>query len=238
MLPLSGDTGDVKSPTVARRVKVVSILIGFGFLAVVGSLSGVLAWSIPSLSTHTLPDDPYARNYVLHPWAAALHIVPGLLYLFLAPLQLSARFRRNHLTLHRRLGRILIPSGMIAATFAIVIGLSHPFDGITEASATVVFGVWFLTCLTRAFLAVRRGEIAAHRRWMIRAFATGIGIASIRLWVVVLGAVQSAITGEVAMSPQQGTYGIAFWLGFSSTVLAGEWWLRHPAQRQAASTVS
>lgn len=195
-------------------------------MVVLASLSGLLAWSVPHLRDGTVPDEPYARNYVLHPWPAALHIVPGLVYIIGSMFQLSAGFRRKHLTLHRRLGRVLIPSGMVAAVFAIVIGLSHPYDGITEGSATVVFGTWFLACLMLAFLAIRRRDIAQHRRWMVRAFAVGIGIGAIRAWVGILGAVQSATTGEAAMSPQQGTYGIAFWLGFSSTVLAGEWWLR------------
>ena len=165
---------------------------------------------------------------MLHPWPAALHIVPGLIFLLGAPLQLSARFRRKHLTFHRRLGRVLIPAGMVAAVFALVIGISHPFDGVVEGSATVVFGLWFLSCLIVAFVAVRRRDIARHRRWMIRAFAAAIGIAGIRVWVSILGAIQSAVTGVTVMSPQQGTYGLAFWLGFSSTVLAGEWWLRRP----------
>jgi len=212
-------------------VTVVAVLIGVSTLAVLGSLSGLLALSIPHLRAGTVPPDPYARNYVLHPWPAALHIVPGLIFVLGAPLQLSAGFRRKHLTRHRRLGRIIVPSGIVAGVFALAVGISHPFDGFVEGSATVVFATWFLSCLVLAFTAVRRRDIVRHRRWMIRAFAAGIGIGSIRLWVGLLGAVQSTITGTMALSPQQGTYGIAFWLGFSSTVLVGEWWLRHPVRR-------
>lgn len=218
-------------PTVRRRprrVTVVTVLVGLGILTVFGSLGSVLAESIPHLKAGTVPDvdDPYTRNYVLHPWPAALHIVPGVIFLLGAPLQLSARFRRKHLTFHRRLGRVLIPAGMVAAIFALAVGLTHPFDGLVEALATVVFGLWFLACLSVAFVAIRRRDIARHRRWMIRAFAVAIGIAGIRVWVIIFGAIQSAVTETIAMSPQLGTYGIAFWLGFSSTVIAGEWWLR------------
>jgi len=214
-------------------VTVIAVLVGVGILAVLGTLSGALAGSIPHLKAGTVPEDPYARNYVLHPWAAALHIVPGLIYILGAPLQLSATFRRRHLALHRRLGRIILPSGILAGVFALAVGVSHPFDGVVEATATVMFAVWFLVCLVRAFVAVRRRDIGQHRRWMIRAFAVGIGIGAIRAWVGILGAIQSAVTGTMALSPQQGTYGIAFWLGFSSTALVGEWWLRRPAARPA-----
>lgn len=214
------------------RVLVIGVVIALGFLTVLASLGGLLAWSVPHLQAGTVPDEPYARNYVLHPWPAALHIGPGLLYLIGAPLQLSARFRRKHLTLHRRLGRVVVASGVMAAVFALVVGISNPYDGAVEAAATVVFGGWFLVSLSKAVIAARRRELAVHRRWMIRAFATGIGIAAIRVWIGILGAIQSAVTGTMAMSPQQGTYGAAFWLGFGSAALVGEWWLRHTARPQ------
>jgi hypothetical protein len=50
-------------------------------------------------------------------------------------------------------------------------------------SATVLFGVWFLICLVLAFRAIRGGDIAQHRRWMIRAFAIGVGVGTIRIWI-------------------------------------------------------
>jgi uncharacterized membrane protein len=46
-----------------------------------------------------------------------------------------------------------------------------------------VFGLWFLTCLMLAVRAIRRGDIVHHRRWMIRAFAIAIGIATTRIWL-------------------------------------------------------
>jgi uncharacterized membrane protein len=207
-------------------VTVVSVLTALGFLLVIASLGDVLNEAIPHLREGTVPNDAYIRNYVLHPWPAALHVAPGLIYLFIAPLQLSSRFRRKHLTLHRRLGRALVLCGLLAGIFALVVGLTHPFDGVVEASATAVFGAWFLAALVIAFVAVRRRDIATHRRWMIRAFAAGIGIASIRLWVGIFGGVQKAVTGTEGTPPLQGSYGLAFWMGFASTVLVGEWWLR------------
>jgi uncharacterized membrane protein YozB (DUF420 family) len=54
---------------------------------------------------------------------------------------------------------------------------------LPEASAAVVFGLWFLTCLVLAVRAIRRDDIVHHRRWMIRAFAIGIGIGTTRIWL-------------------------------------------------------
>jgi hypothetical protein len=99
---------------------------------------------------------------------------------------------------------------------------------LSEASAAAVFGSWFFACLVLAFAAIRRRDIAQHRRWMIRAFAVGIGIGTVRLWVGILGAIVAARTGVVVMGPEATTYGLAFWLGFGLHVGIGEWWLRLP----------
>jgi len=203
-------------------------LVALAILTALGSLADLLTHVIPSLRDGTVPDDPYPRRYVLHPWQGGLHVIPGLIYIFGSLFQLSARFRRKHLTLHRRMGRVVLACGMVAAAFAVVFGLSHPFSGLSEASAAVVFGSWFLACLVLAFRAVRGRDITQHRRWMIRAFAVGIGIGTVRLWVGILGAIVAARTGVTPMGPEAATYGYAFWLGFGIHVVIGEWWLRRP----------
>ena len=68
-----------------------------------------------------------------------------------------------------------------------------------------------------AVRAIRRDDIVHHRRWMIRAFAIGIGIGTVRIWLQIL-----PLAGlDVASS-----FGPAFWIGFSLHVLAAELWLR------------
>ena len=60
---------------------------------------------------------------------AYLHIVPGVVYLFLAPLQLAYRIRSRHYTFHRRLGRVLATAGIISGVFALIFGgLFHSAD--------------------------------------------------------------------------------------------------------------
>lgn len=217
-----------RSNSAPLRVRVVSAGIAIGLIVVTIFITIRLLTDVPHLSAGTLPEDPFSRNFVRHPWLTYLHIGPGALYLFGAPLQLSARFRRTHLTLHRRLGRVLLASGLVSALFAIVFGVLHPYGGPIESAASVAFGCWFLACLTLAFAAVRRRDIAQHRRWMIRAFAVGIGIATIRLWVGTFIAVHAAVTGLHPDGPVASTFGLAFWLGFACTALVGEWWLRRP----------
>jgi uncharacterized membrane protein len=154
----------------------------------------IVIWSVvkrfvidmPNLAAGTLPEDEFDHRYVERAWVAYLHIVPGALYLFLAPLQLAYRIRSRHYTFHRRLGRVVATAGMISGVFALIFGGLFSFGGLPEASAAVVFGLWFLTCLVLAVRAIRRDDIVHHRRWMIRAFAIGIGIGTIRIWLALL----------------------------------------------------
>ena len=76
----------------------------------------------PNIAAGRVPAEEFDRRYAAHPWLAYLHIAPGALYMVLAPLQLSYRFRHRHYTFHRRLGRLLAGSAMISGVFALVFG--------------------------------------------------------------------------------------------------------------------
>jgi uncharacterized membrane protein len=151
------------------------------------------------------------------PWLAYLHLTPDVLYLLGAPLQLAYRFRSRHYTFHRRLDRVLVGAAMISGVFALIFGGRFSYGGLPEASAAVVFGLWFLTCLVLAVRAIRRDDIVHHCRWMIRAFTIGIGIGTTRIWLQVF-----QITGLDFAS----SFGPAFWISFSLHALAAELWLR------------
>jgi uncharacterized membrane protein len=223
-----------------RAIVVVAIAIALLLPLAFFTAADLLADALPHLRSGTVPADGYVRNYVLHPTPALLHIGPGFVYLVGALFQLSARFRRRHLTLHRRMGRVLVVAGIVAVASALWIGIDHPFDGWSERSATIVFGGWMLWCLLAAFAAIRRRDVARHRRWMIRAFAAGFGITMIRVWTGIFSALavasSSAPPGPGTTGPQVGTFGVSFWLGFAITVAAGEWWLRRPARQRGPVT--
>ena len=200
-----------------KRLRAVQLAVGLLLLIVFYSVGKRLVLDMPHLSAGTMPEEDFDQRYVEQAWLAYLHIVPGVVYLFLAPLQLAYRIRSRHYTFHRRLGRMLATAGMISGVFALIFGGLFSFGGLPEASAAVVFGLWFLTSLVLAVRAIRRDDIVHHRRWMIRAFAIGIGIATIRIWLALL---QIVGVGEAS------SFGPAFWISFPLHVVAGELWLR------------
>ena len=70
--------------------------------------------------------------------------------------------------------------------------------------------------------AIKCDNPAQHRHWMIRAFAIGVGVGTIRVWIGVF-----AGFGLLSLSA---SHDVAFWLAFLIHVAAAEWWLqRTPA---------
>lgn len=207
------------------RPMAIAVAVLIGIVLVFITIRITTDW--PNIVAGTMPEDDFAERFVAHPWVSYLHIGLGAVYLLGAPLQLSRRFRTRHYDVHRRLGRVLLACGLLTGVFALVFGVQFSWGGVIEASATVIFGLWFLASLVLAFRAIRRGDVPQHRRWMIRAFAVGVGIGTIRIWIGIFTAVVLASAGDSDPTlPEPVGFGIAFWLAFTMHVAIGEWWLR------------
>jgi ABC-type enterochelin transport system permease subunit len=101
--------------------------------------------------------------------------------------------------------------------------MSHySVGGWVERSAVLFFNSLFLFSLFRAWRL--RHEPALKLRWMTRAIAILLGIATTRPIMGIFFATSSL----THFSPAQ-FFGIAFWIGFSINTLIVELWLRSRA---------
>jgi uncharacterized membrane protein len=155
------------------------------------------------------------------PLLTLLHIIPGLAFVILIPFQFSRSFRNRHLRLHRWMGRTIMVLGAMIGVSAFRLSL-HPIGGALEASATLSFDAFFLFALTRAFLSIRAGNVRLHREWVIRAMSIALGVAATRPVMGIFFAT-SRLTG---LTPEQ-FFGLAMWIGFTLTYVAGETWIRY-----------
>ncbi len=203
---------------VPRRRPPVAVVIALLVATIAVFIVIRLVTDVPHLVQRTVPDDDYNRRYVEHPWQAYLHIVAGAGFLGGALLQLPYRIRRGSYAAHRRRGRVLVVLGAVTAIFAVAFGLPFAFGGRGEATATLVFSAWMLACLLLGFRAARRRGFAAHRRWMVRSFATALAVGSIRLWIGLFQA-----TGLLDL---RSSFAPAFWIAFTMHVAFAEVWLR------------
>jgi uncharacterized membrane protein len=162
-------------------------------------------------------DDLFAR----YPILTLVHIVPGLLFMVLGPLQFSSTIRARHLGWHRWSGRIFVSCGVVIGISALVMSFGMPaIGGVNQAAATTLFATFFLFALGKAFWHIRRREVALHREWMIRAFAVGLAVATIRPIIGMFFAT-SRFSG---LTPYE-FFGTAFWIGFVLHLIAAEAWI-------------
>lgn len=164
-------------------------------------------------------------KYATHPLLALLHIVPGGLLLILAPLQFSTRIRTHHIRFHRWSGRVLLIAVAAASLSAFFLGLLQPFGGATESLATVVFGGFFLFAGTRAFISIRRHDVAHHREWMIRMFSIALGVSIIRI-------VEPVLVSLTGTGPQE-WFGPSLWIGWLFALAVAELWIKRTRDRYA-----
>ena len=144
-------------------------------------LVGFLAVSGVGASVFHYLREPYNPGFLEFPIITALHVVLGAVYLALAPFQFVNRIRSRWLSYHRYAGRLLVMVGLGVGASALFIALVIPFSGWWERVINGFFAIWYLVALGRSFLHIRAGRTALHREWMIRAFAIGLAIATMRL---------------------------------------------------------
>jgi uncharacterized membrane protein len=168
-------------------------------------------------------DAGFARHMML----TLIHILPGGLFLVLAPFQFVPSIRQKHLQLHRWMGRVLVVCGLIVGISALVMSYTMNIGGPNETAATTLFAIVFLFCLIKAYRHIRRQEVARHREWMIRAFGAALGVATTRPIVGMFFAFRRLTPHEF--------FGIAFWLGFTITFLAAEAWVDYTRHLAASS---
>jgi uncharacterized membrane protein len=177
----------------------------------------------PSAAPSGLPEAAALDgSFAHHPLLTMIHIVPGLLFVMLGPLQFVRTLRARRPRLHRWMGRVVVASGMIIGATALVMSPQMAIGGANETAATMLFAILFLFALCRAFLAIRQGKVAMHREWMIRAFAIGLAVAFVRPIVGVFFA-----TSRITHLTPHDFFGIAFWLGFTIQAIAAEIWINY-----------
>jgi uncharacterized membrane protein len=161
-------------------------------------------------------------NVSRHRLLTMIHIIPGLLFMVLGPLQLVRRLRSGRPELHRLIGRVVLVSGMVIGSTALVMSPQMAIGGANETAAAMFFAVVFLFALVKGFVSIRRGKIALHREWMIRAFAIGLAVATIR---PIMGAFFA--TRNITHLTPHDFFGTAFWLGFTTHLIAAEIWINY-----------
>lgn len=164
-------------------------------------------------------NDGFAR----YPVATYLHVLPGLLYLALAPLQFSIRLRKSNPAYHRRAGRVLAVIAIVLGTAALFIGIVIPFSGLPEQVIISIFSTFFVISTVMGVRCARLKRFTEHREWMLRAFAIGLSIVTMRLiFIPILIVIGSPSNDQIVF------YSIfSFTISFVFHSVIAELWIRY-----------
>ena len=127
-----------------------------------------------------MTDYPMYHAYRLQVIADRLLLIPhtlaGIFALLIGPINFSSRIRRQHLQLHRVLGRIYVISVFIGAATGVALATGRPgFPGTSMQAAA------WIVCTTAALITARNHQIAQHRQWMARSYAVTFTFVSSRV---------------------------------------------------------
>ncbi|PYY18712.1 MAG: DUF2306 domain-containing protein [Acidobacteria bacterium] len=194
------------------------------FIGIAAAAHRIFALEFPEkFSRSNSPAAVLDIGFTQHKMLTLVHVLPGVLFMVLGPLQLSRAIRNKYLNVHRWSGRVFLVCCLIVAVSALTMSFRMAIGGVNETVATVFYAILFVFCLTKAFIHIRRREIVLHREWMIRGFAIGLGVATVRPIV-------GAFFAARRLSPHE-FFGTAFWLGFTINLIAAEAWINYTRGR-------
>lgn len=121
-----------------------------------------------------MPDNP---RVTASPAPVVLHVAGALLYALIGAFQFSTRLRRRHRSWHRGAGRVAAAAGLVVALSGLWLTAFYADapGGALLWGVRLVVGTAMAAALVLGVTAVRRRDVAAHRAWMIRAYALGLG---------------------------------------------------------------
>jgi hypothetical protein len=109
-----------------------------------------------------------------------LHINGGTLALLMGPWQFWTGLRRRHLQIHRWTGRLFLVG--VAAGIAGAVGMAIMAVGTWafEVGLMGLASAWLITT-AMAYYSIRKGLVALHKEWMIRAYVVTFAFVFFRI---------------------------------------------------------
>jgi uncharacterized membrane protein len=198
------------------------ILFGLILLSAVPVIAGAVRITELTSGAEITPEN---ARFFASPIPVVSHIISVTLYSILGAFQFAPSFRRRKPAWHRNAGRLLVPSGMVAALSGLWMTQFYPwpeYDGVWLYGLRLLFGSAMLISLVMGYIAARRWDFTQHGAWMIRAYAIGLG-AGTQVFTHLPWFLFPSIQGELARTIMMGA-------GWVINLAIAEWIIRKKLQ--------
>jgi uncharacterized membrane protein len=147
-------------------------------------------------------------------WA---HGLGGAVASLIGPFQLIPRIRRSWPKVHVWMGRTYLLAVLAGGLAGLYFG-PQSSAGLVGSVGFTTLAVFWLYSGAQAYLAIRRGDVQTHRRWMLRNYALTFGAATLRIELPLL-----IVLGGLSFPA---AYTLVAWISWVPNWLAVEGWLR------------
>jgi uncharacterized membrane protein len=182
-------------------------------MAVPSLVSGMWALFVsvayPDMGAH------YARMFAVAP-IAFLHTAGGGVASLIGPFQFHGGLRRRHPVTHRWSGRAYLVAVGLSGLGGIYLSPGS-LAANTFGIAFILLALAWLYTAWQAYVTIRRRDVQAHRRWMIRNFALTYAAVTLRIEMplyMMLGMDEIMALNVVG------------WTCWIPNLIAVEWWIR------------
>lgn len=197
-----------------------------GFVLLAALSAGVALYAIVGYAVRplgALVHPAMAASFANHAGAVYLHVFGAATALLLGPLQFLPAVRSRHPGWHRWSGRLYLAGGVLAGGLSGLYLAAHAHGGPMARTGFAALALAWLFTGLRAYVAVRRHELAAHRRWMVRNYALAFAAVTLRAY---LGAGVAAGAGFDVL------YAWIAWLCWVPNLALAEFALRMRARQE------
>lgn len=130
---------------------------------------------------------PFLNNILL-----LIHVLLAIVPLFLGPWLFHPALRKDHLSLHRMLGKIYIFTCLISAATSFPLAFAHPAGAWPRAGFGLLALAWFgFTYL--AYTYARQKNLVQHRRWMFRSYACTYAFVNVKMYGMILNGIAAEV---------------------------------------------
>lgn len=150
------------------------------------------------------------------PIAAMAHFGGSAFALAIGAFQLNAWLRARFAGGHRWLGRLYMAGVLAGGVSGFLLALQSSAGTVAQAGFALLAVCW-LGITFAAYRHIRAGNIAEHRRWMIRSFALTFAAVTLRIYLPV---------SQIAGIAFPLAYSAIAWLCWMPNLLVAEFYLR------------
>ncbi|MDF1659701.1 MAG: DUF2306 domain-containing protein [Verrucomicrobiales bacterium] len=152
------------------------VLSGLLFLSLVPCLGGLLRLIDLGAGTSLMPENPRIGAV---PLPVVIHLIGSIPFCVLGILQFLPGVRRTYPYWHRKSGRLLVITGLLAAISGLWMTHFYHFPAELQGPllywVRIIVGFGMIASLAMGLTSILLAQISAHKAWMLRAYALGQG---------------------------------------------------------------